>query len=53
MPFEIRKVRGKPCYKVINKDTGQIHSKCSTLENAKKQVKIMYASDRKKRKKQN
>lgn len=51
MPFDIRKVRGKQCYKVINRDTGQIHSKCSTLENAKKQVKLMYAYDARKKKK--
>lgn len=37
MPYTIRKVRNKDCYKVVNKINDKIYAKCSTLENAKKQ----------------
>ena len=42
MPFVIVKVRGKECYKVINKITGRVHSQCATRENADKQVKLLH-----------
>ena len=48
MPYQIRKVRNKDCYKVINKITKQVHAKCSTKENAIKQVKLMEMMDAKK-----
>ena len=39
----LRKVRNKPCYRVSNKKTKKIYAKCSTKENAKKQVKLLRA----------
>lgn len=43
MPYTIRKVRNKDCYKVVNKINNRIHAKCSTLENAKKQKRLLDA----------
>jgi len=43
--FKIRK-RGN-CYSVINKDTGKVHSKCATKENAYKQMRLLYLIDSK------
>ena len=42
MPFVIRKLPCKNLYSVKNKITGAIHSKGSTLENAKAQVRLLY-----------
>lgn len=41
MPFAIRKVPNKNCYRIRNTETGRIHSKCSTLENAKSQLRLL------------
>lgn len=43
MPYRSRKVRGKPCYRVTNKDNKKVFAKCSTKENAKKQLKLLRA----------
>jgi hypothetical protein len=43
MPFGIRKLPNKDLYKVFNKDTKEVYSKGSTLENAKKQVRLLYS----------
>jgi len=43
MPYKIRKVNNKSCYKVYNKKTKKVYAKCSTLENAKKQVRLLQA----------
>ena len=43
MPYEIRKVNNQNCYKVYNAKTKKIYAKCSTLENAKKQMKLLQA----------
>lgn len=43
MPYKIRKVNNKSCYKVYNKRTKKVYAKCSTLENAKKQVRLLQA----------
>jgi hypothetical protein len=44
MPYGIRKLTRKPnCFKVFNKKTKKIFSKCSTNENAKKQLKLLRA----------
>lgn len=45
MPIIIRKLPNKNCYKVMNKTTKEIHSKCTSLENAKAQKKLIYAVD--------
>jgi hypothetical protein len=42
MPYVIRKLPNKDLYKVYNKITKEVHSKGSTLENAKKQVKLLH-----------
>jgi len=41
--YAIRKVRNKECYKVININTGTIHSKCTTRVKAQSQVKLLNA----------
>ena len=47
MPFTIRKVRGSPCYTVRKKKQGthgkRVFSKCTTKENAKKQLQLLRA----------
>jgi len=40
--WKIRKLRNKDLYQVKNIKTGQIHSKHTSLENAKKQVRLLY-----------
>jgi len=41
MPYIIKKIRGKNLYKVYNKITKKIHSKGTTLTNAKKQFNLL------------
>ena len=43
MPYVIRKVYRKNCFKVMNKKTKKIYSKCATKENVKKQVRLLNA----------
>uniref|UniRef100_A0A6C0KMA6 Uncharacterized protein n=1 Tax=viral metagenome TaxID=1070528 RepID=A0A6C0KMA6_9ZZZZ len=53
MPYTMRKVRNKNCYRVskkvrVNKKTGKtakrrVFSKCATRENAVKQMKLLRA----------
>lgn len=43
MPYTVRKVRGKPCFKVYNKKTKRVYSKCTSRENAEKQIKLLRA----------
>ncbi len=43
MPYTIRKLPGKNCYRVTNTRTKRVMSKCATLENAKKQLKLLRA----------
>jgi hypothetical protein len=45
MPYSVMKVRNKQCWEVKNAKTGVVHSKCTTLENAKKQVKLLNMLD--------
>jgi hypothetical protein len=48
MPYEIiKKPSGK--YQVINKITGEIHAKGTTLKKAKAQIRLLEMVDRKKR----
>ena len=39
MPYKILKV--KKCFKVINSKTSKVHARCSTRENAKRQVRLL------------
>ena len=41
MPYKIKKVKNQNCYEVINSETGKIHSKCTSREKAKAQVRIL------------
>lgn len=43
MPYTIRKVSRKNCYRVRNKNTKRVFSKCTTKENAKKQLQLLRA----------
>ena len=49
MPYSIRKVRNKNCYKVKNKKTGKVHAKCTTLEKAKRQVRLLHSIQKQKK----
>ena len=41
MPYKIRKIPNKNCFRVYNPQTKRIFSKCSTLKNANKQIKLL------------
>jgi len=43
MPYSIRKVKNKQCYTVKNNKTKRAFSKCTTKENAKKQLRLLRA----------
>ena len=43
MPYSIRKVRGKPCYKLMNRNTKKMFSKCATKRNVKSQLRLLNA----------
>lgn len=43
MPYAIRKVRNKNCWKVFNTKTGKVSSKCTSLKKAKSQKHLLYA----------
>lgn len=50
MPLTITKLKGGK-YKVVNKKTGKVHSKATTLSNAQKQVRLINMIDAMKKKK--
>lgn len=43
MPYTMRKVPKKNCYRIINRKTKKVFSKCATKENAKKQLRLLRA----------
>lgn len=43
MPFTMRKVPKKSCYRVINAKTGKVKARCSTKKNAMKQIRLLRA----------
>ncbi len=43
MPYSLRKVSRKSCYRITNKYTKRVFSKCATKENAKKQLRLLRA----------
>ena len=43
VPYNIRKTYKKNCFRVINKKTKKVFSKCTTRENAIKQDKLLRA----------
>jgi len=44
MPYKI--VKTNNCYSVVNKESGEVHSKCSTKEKAEAQLKLLYAIEK-------
>lgn len=42
MPYKIQKIRNKNLYKVYNTWTGRIHSKGTTMDKAKSQVRLLH-----------
>ena len=45
MPYLLRKVRNKHCYRVSNKVSKHVFSKCTTLKKARKQLRLLHAID--------
>jgi hypothetical protein len=43
MPYKIRKVTNKKCYRVSNKNSKRIFSKCTTMSRGKRQMKLLRA----------
>jgi len=43
MPYSIRKVAKKPCYRVYNKNNKKVFAKCATKKNAMKQLRLLRA----------
>lgn len=46
MPYNIRKVTNKKCYKVYNRKSGRVYAKCSTRKNAYKQLYLLRSLSR-------
>ena len=43
MPYTIRKVRGKPCFKLYNRKSKRVFSKCASKKNVTKQLRLLRA----------
>lgn len=43
MPYSVRKVPNKACYRVTNKKTKRVMAKCTTKTRAKKQLRLLYS----------
>lgn len=43
MPYTLRKVNKKPCYRVYNKKSRKTFSKCTSKKNATKQLRLLRA----------
>lgn len=43
MPYKTRKVRGKNCYRVYNPKSKQTFAKCTSAQNAAKQMRLLRA----------
>lgn len=43
MPYSVRKVPNRKCYKVFNKSNKRVFSKCTSIKKAKKQMRLLYA----------
>jgi hypothetical protein len=43
MPYALRKMPKRNCYKVFNKNTKKIFSKCTSMKNAQKQLRLLRA----------
>ncbi len=45
MPYSIRKVPKRNCYRVTNTKTHKVRAKCTSKAKAKKQISLIYAID--------
>jgi hypothetical protein len=43
MPYTIRKLPNKSCYRVTNRRTKRVYAKCTTKNLAKKQIRLLNA----------
>jgi hypothetical protein len=43
MPYSVRKLSGKKCYRVSNKRNKKVFAKCTTLKNATRQLRLLRA----------
>ena len=43
MPYTIRKLPNKSCYRVTNRRTKRVYAKCTTTTRAKKQIRLLNA----------
>jgi len=43
MPYQMRKVKNKSCYRVYKKKTKKTFAKCSTKKNATRQLRLLRA----------
>ena len=43
MPYTLRKVRQQSCYRITNPKTKRVFAKCSTKQNATKQLRLLRA----------
>ena len=43
MPYTIRKVPNKNCYRVLNPKSKRVFARCTTKANAKKQLRLLRA----------
>ena len=41
MPYTLRKIPRKNCYRVYNKDTKRVFAKCSTKTHAQMQLRLL------------
>ena len=52
MPYTLRKVPNKNCYRVYNKETKRVFAKCSTKTHAQRQLRLLrslHSRERRKR----
>ena len=47
MPYTLRKMPKKKCYRVYNRDTKRVFAKCTSKTRAKKQVRLLRSLHRK------
>ena len=45
MPYSIRKVRNRSCFRVYNTKTKRVFSKCTSKKRAEKQIRLLSAID--------
>ena len=43
MPYMMRKMPNRACYRVYNKKTGTVKARCSTRKNAERQMRLLHA----------